>query len=61
MWNDWKKKMKVPAEKRDKTLIIADESNIIWVEGYRIHNNYKVSSSTRKILKVTIMEEKDEQ
>ncbi|MBP1924215.1 tRNA(Ile)-lysidine synthase [Sedimentibacter acidaminivorans] len=53
--------MKVPAEKRDKTLIIADESNIIWVEGYRIHNNYKVSSSTRKILKVTIMEEKDEQ
>ncbi len=53
--------MKVPAEKRDKILIIADESNILWVEGYRIHNNYKVSSSTKKILKVTIMEEQNEQ
>jgi tRNA(Ile)-lysidine synthase len=53
--------MKLPAKKRDKILIIADECNILWVEGYRIHNNYKVSSSTRKILKVTIMEEQNEQ
>ncbi len=53
--------MKLPAEKRDKLLIIADESNILWVEGYRIHNNYKISSSTKKILKVTIMEEQNEQ
>nr|WP_312578765.1 tRNA lysidine(34) synthetase TilS [Sedimentibacter sp.] len=53
--------MKVPVEERDKKLIIEDESNILWVEGYRIHDNYKVSSSTKKILYLTIMEELNEQ
>ena len=48
--------MKVPAGERDKKLIIADDDNILWVEDFRIHNNYKISSLTRKILNITITE-----
>lgn len=46
--------MKIPAEERDSKLIIADDNNILWLEGFRIHNSFKVSSSTKKILNVTI-------
>lgn len=52
--------MKIPADERDHKLIIVDEHNILWVEGYRIHNSYKVSSSTIKILNISIMEEQNE-
>lgn len=52
--------MKIPVEERDKKLIITDDSNILWVEGYRIHNNYKVSSSTKKILNIIISEGQNE-
>lgn len=46
--------MKIPAEERDRKLIIADDDNILWLEGFRIHNSFKVSSSTKKILNITI-------
>lgn len=52
--------MKIPANERNKKLIIADEHNVLWVEGYRIHNSYKVSSSTIKILNISIREEQNE-
>jgi len=52
--------MKIPADERAHKLIIADEHNILWIEGYRIHNSYKVSSSTIKILNISIMEEQNE-
>lgn len=52
--------MKVPVDERDKKLIIHDEHNILWVEGYRIHNSYKVSSSTIKILNISIREAQSE-
>ncbi|MGD9567993.1 MAG: tRNA lysidine(34) synthetase TilS [Sedimentibacter sp.] len=44
--------LKIPAEERDLKLIVADDDNILWLEGYRIHNSYKVSASTNKILNV---------
>lgn len=53
--------MKVPTFERDKKLIIADDCNILWLEGFRIHNRYKVSSSTKKILNITVWEDKNEQ
>ncbi|HCX61295.1 MAG TPA: tRNA(Ile)-lysidine synthetase, partial [Clostridiales bacterium] len=49
--------MKVPKEERDKKLIIADDNNILWLEDFRIHNSFKVTSSTRKILNITIREQ----
>ncbi len=45
--------MKVPAEERESRIIIADDDNILWLEGFRIHNSYKVSDSTKKILNIT--------
>ncbi len=48
--------MKVPLEERDKKLIVADDNNILWLEGFRIHNSFKVTSSTKKILNITIRE-----
>lgn len=53
--------MKIPADQRDKKLIIKDEYNILWVEDYRIHNSYKVSSLTKKVLNISIMEGQNEQ
>ncbi|MEL7647824.1 MAG: tRNA lysidine(34) synthetase TilS [Sedimentibacter sp.] len=46
--------MKIPAEERDRRIIIADDENLLWLEGFRIHNNYRVSSSTKKILNITL-------
>lgn len=48
--------LKIPSEERDSKLIIADDDKILWLEGFRIHNSFKVSSSTKKILNI-IMEE----
>ena len=42
--------LKIPAEERNSRLIIADDKSILWLEGFRIHNSYKVSYSTNKIL-----------
>jgi len=53
--------MKIPLDERTQKLIIADDHNILWVEGYRIHNSYKVSSSTIKVLNISIVEEQYEQ
>lgn len=49
--------MKIPSAERDKRLVITDNINILWLEGFRIHNDYKISSSTKKILNISIMEE----
>ncbi len=46
--------LKVAKEEREKRLIIADDENIIWLEGYRINNKYKVSNTSDKILKISI-------
>ena len=46
--------LKIPKEERDSRLIIADEENIIWLEGYRINDKYKVSAATKKILNISM-------
>lgn len=48
--------MKIPAKERDKKLILADEKNILWIEGFRIHNDYKVTNKTNKILNILLEE-----
>lgn len=44
---------KIPREKRDDILLLADGSHIVWIIGYRISSYYKVSESTSQIIKVT--------
>lgn len=41
---------KVPKEQRSKIPLVLDGEAIIWVVGHRISEDYKVSSSTKKVL-----------
>lgn len=45
---------KIPAEERDKILLLADNSDILWIIGYRISEKYKVTDSTENILEVSV-------
>ena len=46
--------LKIPKEERGSKLIIADDENIIWLEGYRINDKYKVLAATKKILNISM-------
>ncbi len=45
---------KVPSDQRDKLYVLADGEKILWVLGYRMGDNAKVSENTRSILAITI-------
>ena len=45
---------KVPSRERERLLLLADGSHIIWIPGMRISEGYKVTKDTRQILKVQI-------
>ncbi len=49
---------KIPREQRNKIPLLADGSHIIWILGDRISEKYKVTETTKNILKVSIMEVK---
>ena len=43
---------KIPKEQRNRILLVADGSHIVWIVGYRISAYYKVTEHTRRIIKV---------
>lgn len=43
---------KIPKEKRDRMLLLADGSHIVWIPGYRISAYYKVTEKTRHIVRL---------
>ena len=45
---------KIPKDERDKMILLADGSHILWVVGKRISENYKVTKETKKVLKVQV-------
>ena len=45
---------KVPKEERQKIVLLADDSHILWVVGKRISEYYKVTKETKKVLKVQV-------
>lgn len=45
---------KIPASERDQIWVLADDSHILWVLGHRISNFYKVTETTKQILKLEI-------
>ena len=49
---------KIPKDERDQIYLMADGNHIIWVIGYRMSQFYKVSESTKNILKVHIIRRK---
>lgn len=48
---------KVPKEKRDRILLIAEEEQILWIPGMRMSAAYQIGDQTTKILKIKIVEE----
>ncbi|MCD8326022.1 MAG: tRNA lysidine(34) synthetase TilS [Lachnospiraceae bacterium] len=50
---------KVPREKREGMWLLADGAHILWVIGYRISMEYKVTPETKNILEVHLEEKTD--
>ena len=49
---------KVPREQRDRILLIAEGSHILWIPGMRMSRAYQVGEKTERILEIKITEEK---
>ena len=49
---------KIPREERDEKILLADGSHIIWIFGDRISEKYKITETTKNILKVKVTEVK---
>ncbi len=45
---------KIPREKREELVLLADGVHILWVIGYRISEKYKITEETKTILKVHV-------
>ena len=44
--------IKVPKEKRDDILLLANGSEIVWIVGYRLNYRYRVRDKQAKIYKL---------
>lgn len=49
--------LKIPKEERNKIPLICFNTDIAWVVGYRISENFKVEKTTKNILKINIERE----
>ena len=54
----WMIDEKIPREEREQILLLADGSHILWIMGYRISDNYKVTDTTKRVLVAKIKGEK---
>ncbi|MCQ2530738.1 MAG: tRNA lysidine(34) synthetase TilS [Lachnospiraceae bacterium] len=45
---------KIPAEDRKNVLVLKDEESVLWVVGYRIGENFKITENTKRALLVKI-------
>ena len=50
----WMIDEKIPREERDRMLLLADGSHILWIIGHRISDSYKVSAETQRVLAVKV-------
>jgi len=44
---------KIPREMRDTVPLLAEDSDVLWIVGYRISEKYKVTEHTKRVLQVT--------
>ena len=49
---------KIPRQDRDKVLLIAQGSHVLWVIGGRISEAYKITENTERILEIKVKGEK---
>lgn len=45
---------KIPSDRRERILLLADGSHILWVIGYRISEDVKVTKHTKRILEIRV-------
>ena len=45
---------KVPKEERDKVLLVADGSHILWIVGYRVNCTYQMNENTNRVLEIRV-------
>ena len=45
---------KIPQEERDKVLLVADGSHILWIVGYRVNCTYQVKENTNRVLEIRV-------
>lgn len=45
---------KIPKDKRDKIPLVVDDKNIIWVVGYRISDQYRITKNTKNVLIIEV-------
>ena len=46
---------KIPQDQRDRIPVLAEDSHVIWLVGYRISEYYKVSENTKQVLQVQLI------
>ncbi len=51
---DYMVEEKIPKEKRDEILLLAEDKHILWVVGHRISSKYKIDETTKRILQVQL-------
>ena len=51
---------KIPKEKRDSLFVLADESHVLWVPGYRTSSGFRVEADTKRVLEVRLENTKGE-
>lgn len=56
----WMIDEKIPRDQRENMLLLADGSHILWIMGYRISDNYKVTNATKRVLVARIKGEKSD-
>ena len=51
---DWFVDSKIPADRRDEILLIAQDSRVLWIVGYRMGSDCLVKEHTEKILQIEL-------
>lgn len=53
--SDFLTNQKIPFLERPKVLVLCSKSDIIWLIGHRINDKYKITSNTKKFLKIELL------
>lgn len=54
---DWMIDEKIPKALRDRLLLVADDSEVLWVPGYRMSESKKVTEKTKTVIEITVKRE----